>query len=59
MTTGVSEFYHWMVCRINGSDGKDIGQTQLAQPPQTTGALMNAGWWFQKISLIGPGSLWN
>ena len=63
-TTGWSD-------RINGSDGhlnskrqhnrvllKDIGQTQLAQPPQTTGALMNARWWFQKISLIGPGSLW-
>ena len=37
---------------------KDIGQTQLAQPPQTTGALMNTGWWFQKISLILSGSLW-
>ncbi len=33
---------------------KDIGQTQLPQPPQPAGALMNTGWWFHKISLFYP-----
>ena len=33
---------------------KDIGQTQLPQPPQPAGALMNTGWWFHKISPFYP-----